>query len=282
VENIFINALYDDILQEGLPPSGWHAYLRREMPSPPPSPRGQGGEGGEGGEGGSPGKSGFSLGLRSIAQLQRWGGRSRHGAAVRRYSLPFEGGATGGSGAGGDADNDDDGGGGGGGGGGEGSPSAQRSLSAPGQRGSSLSRAALPPTSESSAMLPLAPLRHHASPMRYPTQRVRFSASSPASSPELGRSGPGPGRSPASLLGGSGSSLLPRRSSLQPEHDMSARWQRSDAAREATAEAHLAADAAAAVASHARDAGARAMEARQSVSDLMSAFHKQLPIPRIA
>ena len=278
MENIFINTLYDDVLQEGLPPSGWHAYLRREMPSPPPSPRS--GPRAEGGEGGSPGKSGFSLGMRSIAQLQRWGSRSRHGAAVRRYSLPFEGEATGGSGAAGDADNDA--GGGGGGGGGEGSPPSQRSLSAPGQRGLSLSRAALPPTSESSAMLPLAPLRHHTSPMRYPTQRVRFAASSPASSPELGRSGPGPGRSPASLLGGSGSSLLPRRSALQPEHDMSARWQRSDAAREATAEAHLAADAAAAVASHARDAGARAMEARQSVSDLMSAFHKQLPIPRIA
>ena len=129
-------------------------------------------------------------------------------------------------------------------------------------------------------MLPLAPLRHHSSPMRSP-QRVRFSASSPASSLDLGRSGQGLGRSPPSLLGGSSSSSPARRTSLQPARDLSARWQRSDAAREATAGAHLAADAADAMASHARDAGARAAEARQSVSDLMSAFH-QLPVPHIA
>ena len=133
-------------------------------------------------------------------------------------------------------------------------------------------------------MLPLAPLRHHGSPMRSSLsspQRVRFSASSPASSLDLGRSGHGLGRSPASLLGGSSSSSPARRTSLQPARDLSARWQRSDAAREATAGAHLAADAADAMASHARDAGARAAEARQSVSDLMSAFH-QLPVPHIA
>ena len=271
MENIFINTLYDDVLQEGLPPSGWHAYLRREMPSPPSTPpSGQRGQGGEG----SQDSLGGSVGIKSIAQLQRWGSRSRHGAAVRRYSLPFEGEATDG---GGDDDGDD--------GGDESHLSSHRSLSAPGQRGLGLglSRAALPPTSEGSAMLPLAPLRHHGSPMRSP-QRVRFSASSPtsalASSLDLGRNGHSLGRSPTSLLGGSSGSSPARRTSLQPERDLSARWQRSDAAREATAGAHLAADAADVMASHARDAGLRAAEARQSVSDLMSAFH-QLPVPQI-
>jgi hypothetical protein len=270
VENIFINTLYDDILREGLPPSGWHAYLRREMPSPPSTPpSGQHGQRGEDGEGPEDpfGKTPPSLGIKGVAQLQRWGARSRHGAAVRRYSLPFEGEATDGSG-------DDDGGGGG-------DEVFVTSLSAAGQRGLSLSRATLPPTSEGSAMLPLAPLRHHSSPVRSQQQRVRFS--SPAASLDLGRSGHGLGRSPTSLLGGGGgsSSSSARRTSLRPERDLSARWQRSDAAREATAGAHLAADAADAMASHARDAGARAAEARQSVSDLMSAFH-QLPVPHMA
>ena len=306
VENIFINQLYDDVLQEGLPPAAWHAFLRQEMPSPPSTPPAASShrDGGEGGLGidphdpfGEPPRA--PLGLKGIAQLQRWGSRSRHGAAVRRVALPFESQESGDDGGDVLSDGSD---------GGDGHESARanphRSVSAPGRRahavsdpgprGLSLSRAALPPTSEGLAMmLPLAPLAHHSSPQHHSpplrsartAQRVSFSGSSPASSLDLGRSGHGHGhglglgRSPTSLRGsGSTSGGNPaRRTSFQPVRDLSARWQRSDAAREATAEAHLAADAADVMASHARDAGARAAEAQQSVSDLMAAFRHSAP-----
>ena len=144
-------------------------------------------------------------------------------------------------------------------------------------------------------MLPLGPLRHHGSPLRSPPQRVSFSTSSPASL-DPGRNGGGslgssPGRrasSPARAPAGASTyphvpprALTPlpkcsRRASELP----SVRWQRSDAAREATAEAHLAAETACVVSGQARDASARASEARQSVTDLMSAFHPhQLHLP---
>ena len=70
-ENVFIDELYDAVKSEGVPPEGWHDFLRQEIPSPTPGQE-SGALGGGGGGGGD-------AAARGSKRVKGGGGGARRG-----------------------------------------------------------------------------------------------------------------------------------------------------------------------------------------------------------
>ena len=108
IENVFIDDLFDDARRHGVEPTEYHAYLRREIPSPTPGRDDDGGGGGGGGRFGGGTRFGVAVGggaadLSATAPAA-FGTRKGHGGAaaagggggsgrkvtvLKKFSMPF-------------------------------------------------------------------------------------------------------------------------------------------------------------------------------------------------
>ena len=279
-ENIFIDQLYEKaVVQQRLPQKQWHVFLREEMPSPPPTPRpgaegaddeydddvlGDGGGGGGGGgiDGADLGATRRGLGLRGASGLSMWRGKTRNGGTISRFEMPFAQSFVRGDsvplyGAPGYEANQPP-------------PSGSRGPMRDAVHRSASGRSVrlvVPPTSDPAGGLsPMVPISKHGY------------GGGGGASPGGARGFDG-AASGASSFGGSycvgtrreravASYGADRVAGRQPigldvsTSKGSMRWVRTDAARAATVEAHVAADAAVLVAAAARESASRAAEAQ--------------------